>query len=73
MLEGVLLLQKPVSIVNDSIALAEIPEISTMGLGCALLHFLGGLSIIDIVTLATLLVEPSSTSSPSPLCLLNRV
>jgi hypothetical protein len=58
MLEGVLLLQKPVSIVNDSIALAEIPEISTMGLGCALLHFLGGLSIIDIVTLATLLVEP---------------
>jgi hypothetical protein len=69
MLEGVLLLvlQKLVSIVNDGIALAEIPEIGTMGLGCppsciswavfSLLHFLGGLFVIDIVTLATLL-EP---------------
>ena len=42
---------------DDRIALAEIPEIRTMGLGCALLHFLGGLFFIDIVTLATLL-EP---------------
>ena len=31
--------------------------IFAMGLGCALLHFLGGLFVIDIVTLATLL-EP---------------
>jgi hypothetical protein len=31
-LEGVLLLQKPISIVDDSVALTEIPEVSTMGL-----------------------------------------